>query len=432
MEAVTLIGEMLKFTPADPPYAGIALVREVCEPRSLAELGWDMARAWEIAGAKAGEAWMCDALVHLADDEVVRRTTPAIKEARILSVLEKIGTDAAIMELATIAARAASGRNSVYYASVGQGEAQLARIARTKGWTLDELDERVTPTLGTDVEGGITLDYGSRSVRVGFDESLTPFFRVDGERTRALPVKRKTDDAAKVKVAKQSWEELKEDVGVIADRRIRAMERAMVTGRRWDPLTFRTTWIGHPLMIHLARGVVWLAGDSASSSAFRVAEDKTFSDENDATFALSRAAWVWVAHPLDLGEARVATFSRIFADYELMQPFAQLAREAPRLTEAEASAKEISRPRPPGGAPKLSAALLSTGHWRQEVTRPQFRLRRIFPDEETYAEAVFDDAGTSVNLAFWKDHTQLLPGSVEAVMVAECLRDCEIVQSKTT
>ena len=95
-----------------------------------------MARAWEIAGGKSGEAWMIDALIHLADDEVVRRTTPAIKNGRILAVLEKIGTDAAIMELATIAARAASGRNSVYYANASLGDAQLMRIACSKGWTL--------------------------------------------------------------------------------------------------------------------------------------------------------------------------------------------------------------------------------------------------------------------------------------------------------
>lgn len=290
----------------------------------------------------------------------------------ILSVLEKIGSDAAIMELATIAARAASGRTSVYYASASQGEAQLARIALGKGWTIDELDERVTPTLGMDAEGGLTLSYGTRSVRVGFDETLSPYFRVDGERVRALPVKRKTDDAAKVKEAKKIWDELKEDVGVIADRRIRAMERAMVTGRRWDVPTFRATWLDHLLMVHLARGVVWLCGDATSSVwAFRVAEDRSFSDENDAMFDLSRATWVEVAHPLRLREERVAKLTRMFSDYELIQPFPQLAREAPQLTDAEASAQEISRPRTPGGAQQLSAALLQTGRWRQERSRPK-------------------------------------------------------------
>lgn len=426
VEAVTALGEMLKFTPVDPAYAGIAAVREACDPRSLAELAWDMARAWEIAGGKASEAWMCDALIHLADDEVVRRTTPAIKNGRILSVLEKIGTDAAIMELATIAARAASGRNSVYYANASLGEAQLLRIARVKGITLEELDESVTPTLGMDAEGGLTLDYGARSVRVGFDEALSPFFQVDGERVRALPVKRKTDDAAKVKAAKQIWDELREDVGVIADRRIRAMERAMVSGRRWDIPTFRATWIDHPLMIHLARGVVWHAGDGTTSWWFRVAEDKTFSDENDATIDLSRATFVEIAHPLDLGEERVARLSRLFSDYELIQPFAQLSRDAPRLTAAESSALAITRPRAAGPAQKLSSALLATGRWRQEQSRPQFRMRHVFQDEETYADATFDDVGPNVSMTFWKGGVQLAVGSVRPVTVAECMRDCEM------
>ncbi len=55
-------------------------------------------------------------------------------------------------------------------------------------------------------------------------------------------------------------------------------------------------------------------------------------------------------------------------------------------------------------------------------------MQRIFPDEQTYAEAIFDDASTSVNVKFWRGTEQLSPGRIEPIMVAEVLRDCEIVQ----
>jgi hypothetical protein len=428
-EALVALGEMLKFSPMDPPYAGLAQVREACEPRSLAELGWDMARAWEIAGAKSSEAWMCSALVHVADDEVVRRTTPAIKNTFILAVLAQIGTDAAIMELATIAARAAAGGRSVYYASVVEGERELLRIAEAKGWSLDELDERVTPTLGMDAEGGLVLDYGPRTFRVGFDECLQPYFLADGQRLRALPARRRTDDTEKVKEAKRIWEELREDVSVIALRRIRAMERGMITGRRWDPPAFRATWLEHPLMIHLARGVVFSAGNDERTWAFRVAEDKSFSDENDATVDIARASWVQIAHPLHLGQAVVQKFTQLLSDYEIIQPFSQLAREAPRLDAAELGAEEITRSRPPTVGQKLSEALLATTRWRQEQSRPTFRVRRIFPDDQTYAEATFDETAASATLSFWRGTARLRPEQVDPVMIAECLRDCKIVPS---
>ena len=347
LAAMQALGEMLKLSPVDAPYAGLADVRDACDPRSLADLAWDMARGWELAGAKKADAWMFDALVHLADDEIVRRTTPAIKSPRVLEVLAQIGSDAAIMELATIAARAASGRKSVYFSSASAGEQQLEAVASSKGWTIDELDERVTPTLGTDAMGGLDLDYGPRKVRVGFDESLSPHFQVDGERVRMMSPKRKTDDADRVKEARALWSDLAEDVSVLADRRIRAMERAMVNGRRWDANTFRSTWIEHPLMIHLARDVVWIARGAGGPRPFRVAEDKTFADQNDDAFDLADAESIEIAHPLILGPGSIARFSQLFADYRLIQPFPQLAREVVSLTKDEAEKDTVTRSRAP-------------------------------------------------------------------------------------
>ena len=76
-DAIERIFEMLALSQIDQPYAGIDDLRRACEPRSLAEMAWDLA-ALADGGGRASRArvypeWMRRALTHLADDEVIRR-----------------------------------------------------------------------------------------------------------------------------------------------------------------------------------------------------------------------------------------------------------------------------------------------------------------------------------------------------------------------
>lgn len=48
-------------------------------------------------------------------------------------------------------------------------------------------------------------------------------------------------------------------------------------------------------------------------------------------------------HRLDLDDAAAGAWGQIFADYEVLQPFAQLSREVARLTDAEKAAAKIER-----------------------------------------------------------------------------------------
>ncbi|HEY1954601.1 MAG TPA: DUF4132 domain-containing protein [Polyangiaceae bacterium] len=321
LDAVTTIAGMLTISPIDPPYAGLLAVKEACEPRGLAELAWEMARAWEHAGHKKKDIWMLMSLVHFADDEVVRRLTPGVRPDFAVQVLEAIGSDAALMEMATIA-----GRSSTYDQRI---ELLLEQAAAERGVTKDELEEDLAPTSELDESGALILDYGARKLEVGFDECLVPYVKNDaGVRARALPPARKTDDAAKVERAKSIWRDLKEDVSVIASRRIRALERGMTSGRTWTEERFRRVWLDHRLMKHLARGVVWAEiSGGERGTAFRVAEDGTLSDSSDSPFALSGGAKIGVAHPLHFSADEIKRWRTVLDDYGITQPFSQLGRE---------------------------------------------------------------------------------------------------------
>lgn len=346
LEAVRHLDEMLAFTPMDPPYAGLEVALEVCDPRSLAEHAWSLARTWETSGARKSDDWMMRSLVHLADDEVVRRMTPALKNKLVVEVLVAIGSDAAAMELATIGARGGSGPLREL------AETALDQLAEARGLDRDRLDEQLTPTLGLDASGGLTLDYGPRAFHVVFDEHLVPHVRGDdGKVSASLPRTRKGDDAAKVEAARKVWDELREDVAAIGLFRIQALQRAMLSGATWSVEELESAWTKHPLMTHLARRMVFVATrDGEAPRTFRVAEDGTYVGVDHEAITLAPDARVGVPHPLRWPDestpnadgasggldarASLAAWIEMLVDYEIVQPFPQLARPIPAIDEA--------------------------------------------------------------------------------------------------
>jgi hypothetical protein len=362
IEAVSTIGTMLAFSPIEPPYAGLALVKSLCTPRSLAELSWDLARSWERAGRKKRERWMLMSLVHFADDEVVRRMTPGIRDDDAVDVLERIDSDAALTELATIAGRTTDAKLGARI------ELILDRAASLRGLDKDELEEELAPVKPLEADGTVSLDFGARKLRVGFDEHLQPFvLNESGERVRALAPPRPGDDPVRAEKAKALWRDLKEDVAVLAARRISGLRRAMINGRRWTASRFQRVWIDNALMKHVARGVVWTDG----TSPFRVAEDGSLSNVHDETFTLRDDAIVRVLHPLRARREDLDRMRALFADYRIVQPFMQLDRvPIERMGERA--------PAPLSGAKidDLTARLLERGFTRFTFTRGRYGFRR--------------------------------------------------------
>lgn len=373
LPAVEALDEMLAFTQVDPPYAGIADVVAACDPRSLAEHAWDLATTWEQNRAKDSHGWMIDALVHLADEEVVRRTTPALKSPRVVQVLGRIGTDAAAMELATIVSRIQARGQATTYGIGAAAEKQLDEIAAARGLDPEAFEDRITPTLDVDEAGGLTLDYGGRTLRVAFDEKLEPYVTDDdGGRLKNLPPGRKTDDKKKVKAAQEAWKDLREDVRVIADRRIAALERAMSTQRAWTPEAFRAAFVDHPLMLHLTRRIVWAARDAGGTllGTFRVAEDRSLAGARDDRFELPEDAKITIPHPAAWPDGTLAGWRELLNDYQLLQPFPQLDRPEPGLDAAALASAELVRERPPRaeGAPNNGMRLTQLGWVYKQIS----------------------------------------------------------------
>jgi len=348
-EAVTNLVLVLALGRSDTPYAGVDVVRQACEPASLAEFAWGLFQRWQTSGGDSKESWVLETLGVVGDDETVRRLTPLILawpgeggHARAVTgvqVLARIGTDVALMHLHGIAQRA---KFKGLKAAANQ---KMEEVAAGLGLSADQLADRLVPQFGLDAAGSMVLDYGPRQFTVGFDEQLRPYVADSaGKRLKSLPKPGARDDAELAPAAYQRFAALKKDVRTVAADQIRRLERAMVIGRRWTGAEFRQLFVAHPLLWHIVRRLVWAVYDEQDEriGAIRVAEDRSFSDAHDEEAQLAADARVGVAHPLHLGDS-LADWVEVFADYEILQPFAQLSRETFSLTAEEAATSRLTR-----------------------------------------------------------------------------------------
>jgi hypothetical protein len=351
LSAVDVLGTMLAVSPLGDPYAGLAQVREACDPASLGRFAWDLFNAWLTAGAPSKEAWAFHALGVLGDDDVARRlgalvrdTWPSAAEHTRaitgLDVLEAMGGEAALFQLHQISQKGTT--RGIRDRAAGK----LAGVAAQRGLTPDDLEDLLLPVFDLDANGSRELSFGARSFRVGFDELLRPFVQdAAGKRLKDLPKPGKADDPQLAEAALLAWKELKKEVKAVAGDRLRRYEQAMCTRGRWEPELFLRTQVQHPLAGHLARRLVWGIWDAQDRLAgtFRVCEDRTLADAADQPFELPEGTRVGVVHPLDLDEPLRTAWGEIFADYEIVQPFAQLGRETFPCAADEADRTELVR-----------------------------------------------------------------------------------------
>ena len=342
-EAAGHIATMLSISKPGEEYAGLEIVRAVCDRASLAEFGWAVFRQWQVGGMPAKDGWALTGLGWIGDDGTVRRLTPLIrawpgegghsKAVTGLDVLAAIGTELALVHLNGIAQRVK------FKALKERAREKIEEVADGLGLSREQLADRLVPDFGLDEDGSMVLDYGPRRFIVGFDEQLKPYVLDEGgKRRKDLPAPGARDDAERAPAARKRFADLKKDVRTVSRDLIGRLEAAMVEQRGWSVEEFTDLFARHPLTWHVARRLVWL-GDG---TAFRVAEDRTLADVEDKTLTLPDTARSTIAHPLEL-TGRLDAWAEVFADYEILQPFPQLGRPVYALTDEERKSRRLTR-----------------------------------------------------------------------------------------
>lgn len=442
LDAMQRLDELIcAYATEQPPWPRFEEVRRAFDARSLAEHAWDLAHAWDLNNAPATSKWMLHAVRHFGDDEVVRRLTPALKdETYIPAMLADLGTDAAAMELLTIHARMRRSSPSSRAATqdLARITEHLERIVATRGLSaIEDLVDRFVPTYRVDDDGTIALDLGRDGPwRVTWNERLDRVLLDErGEVASTLP--RTKADPDKLRAAVTLLADLDEDVATIAELRATALERAMVTGRTWPYEHFREAWLAHPIMRHMARGVVWEARlANGVFRTFRIAEDSSFADETDEHVELppEEGVMIGVYHPARHrpGAAPVQRWRAMLADYKLLQPFEQLAREPPAPMSGEGDQLEWTRNRvtaaPRGGnyyrfLRAIPQALERAGWVGGARDNRDLRL----PFEQAYGAMYRDDRTVSVWVI--RDGKRVSFRDVDDVVRCELLRALDLVAS---
>ncbi|MBK7053082.1 MAG: DUF4132 domain-containing protein [Rhodoferax sp.] len=352
-EAVEHIGLMLAISKLDAPYAGLEIVRQTCTRASLAAFAWDLFQVWLHSGTPASYNWAFTALGLLGDDETARRLAPLVREwpgqsatARAvtgLDMLVAIGSDVALMHLNGIAAK-------IKYKPLQQkAREKIHDLAEARGFTTEELADRLVPRLGLDEASALVLDFGPRQFTIAFDETLKPIVKnAEGVRLKDLPKPNQSDNSTLATEATDRFKKIKKDAKTIASLQLLRLESAMVLRRRWTAADFNTLLLGHPVMRHLAACLVWGVYDTDQPDGslqqnFRIAEDWTLADADDNLYALPHDVFVGLSHRLEMPTETVAEFGQIFADYEILQPFKQLGRETYALTPEEQQSNVLTR-----------------------------------------------------------------------------------------
>ena len=325
-------------------------LKENVEVASRDHFAWQMFQLWLEDGANTKTKWAMGTIGHLGDDDCVLKLTPLVRvwpgESQHqravfgLQCLRGVGSSTALMQLSGIAQK-------LKFKGLKQKAALFVdEIAKEKGMTRDELEDRVIPDCGLDEMGRKEISFGTRKFDFVLGGDLKPMVRDDKGKIRPNPPKPGAQDDEKIATESLAqWKLAKKQIKEVAVLQAARMEQAMVRGRRWPIEDFETLLVRHPLMTHLVQKLIWgsFAKNGKRQSLFRVTEERDYADASDKSTALGKAASVGLVHPLELSEKEMSAWGELFGDYEIISPFPQLGRPVYTIEAAEKKATELKR-----------------------------------------------------------------------------------------
>ncbi|MEU5152695.1 DUF4132 domain-containing protein [Glycomyces sp. NPDC021274] len=333
-----LIAVLSQWSPRTP-YPAVETVADACDTASLARFSLALARRYGFTN------WSVGQLARFGGAEAA-----ALIEARVTkSGARRFAQSGLALE--TLAAFPADlAFPALYRLSRGRLHASVRRLAASHaaavaartGSEVEPFADRAAPALGLDDPARLTLDFGPRTFHIKADDRLNlKVADADGKIRARPPRPGVRDDAETAAASLARFRRLAKDLAAELDFQRDRLKDAMLTSRIWGPDEFAHL-LAHPVLAALARGLLWIGETSSGPQAFRLAEDGSFADVDDKPLDLLDDARVRLAHPVLLGPD-LPLWTEVFADYEILQPFDQLARPALTLTPEEARTGVLDR-----------------------------------------------------------------------------------------
>jgi hypothetical protein len=232
------------------------------------------------------------------------------------------GSDLALMEVDTLSRKAKNKKvkNAALEAM------QLA--AASLGMSAEQLADRIVPNLGFSQTGEVNIDYGTRSFTAQLATDLSiRLFNEAGKEIKSLPKPGAKDSQDLASASRSSFMALKKSLKSVADSQKQRLEKALSTERHWSGLDWRKLFIENPIMQGFAISLIWGEYENGIlKNSFRYMEEGDFTTCDEGSYELLDDAAIGLIHPVELDEETLNAWSSQLEDYEIVQPFAQLAR----------------------------------------------------------------------------------------------------------
>lgn len=399
-EITSLYGALKQSSP-EKVHPLILELRNHRSPGAFDEFCWHLFELWESAKFPPKEKWAMFAVGLLASNDVVCKLIPLMRQWRLKSFAERAkfgmdcllacGSDAAMTEIDYFSHDVDS--KSLYV----RGNEILEDMAREKGVSKAQLEDRFIPTCGVDENGFVKLGANSKKIRVILKEDLIPIVQNNLEDDQGVTSGSDTGGNS------AEWDSFQKKAQAIAKFQSMRLELAMIYERKWSVEDI-SVLVNHPLMYHLVKRLLWGAytGDGNLSETFRVSDDKTFTDSKDKAVDLKQFDHMKVVHPYFLSPHQKEIWGEYFTDYEISELFPQWNRQVHVLDESELEEREIKKLKDLHKIEVNSRAIIknleNSGWIKGEGSSslagpfaPDFRIRQ-FPPIDLTAIVQYEDA----------------------------------------
>ena len=208
-------------------------------------------------------------------------------------------------------------------------------IAERTGWTIEELTDRTISTAGLDDNGLLILDYGERSFIASLDDKFKwQLKNADGEKIKALPEARKSENPELVKEAKKQFSNSKKELSQLLTMQISRFYEAMCAERQWRVEDWQKYLQPHPIVGRLIQRLVWLELDNNGQivNSFRPTEDGSLITNQDDEILLDENNYITLAHSALLASDDIAQWQAHLKDYKVNPLFEQFGALLPDMS----------------------------------------------------------------------------------------------------
>jgi hypothetical protein len=322
---------------------GAEKIRALLDGNTMQALITMLYQEWLGTGADSKTKGMMTLYSIHSGDQAVRDLKAQVKDfdyksrsAMAGDAVRAIAASGSTMSLVTVDTLGRTYQNKLVRRMAAEA---LEEAAKLQGLTVEQLADKIVPTLGLDEKGELHLATDQRSwiAKLGADLKIT-LYNSEGKKISALPVIGKGEDDVKYEEVKEALSLLKKELRTLVSGQTQRLELALSSQRSWTKEGFEELFVKNPIMEIFASSLIF----TQDENTFRYNGDGSYSNQNDDTYATGNGE-IRLAHPLNLAEDVKSAWRKQLADYECAQPFPQLDRKIYTLPKEEESKTSYDR-----------------------------------------------------------------------------------------